>query len=305
MKKRTNNGKAPDDLAALFAAINGAPAPDGAAPGDETGKAEVLAALADGSIFNAGADNLKRLAEAIRLGWLDEADVTDELRQKVVTHLGGRLRGGDPAERAAAAAALREVLKRPGAAVTPGGGAPSETAADGAAAAPPETGPDGGAAQASGKGGRSASGRFAKGNKCSKGNPFARKMALFRSGLLKSLDEGKLEALGERLYAAAAGGDWVAAELLLKYAVGRPAPAVDPDALDLMEWRLLRDGPGLAAVWHAAHEGADPGFACAVWRRRSAASADALLDQLAAAANSVPERFVADLAAERRAKVGK
>jgi hypothetical protein len=300
MKKWTNNGKAPDDLAALFAAINTAPAPDPAAAGSEAGKAELLAALADGSLFAPGAGNLGRIAAGVAAGVFDGAAVSDEQRKRIVDHLGGRLQGGDPQERAAAAAALEEVLRRPGAQVVP----PEATAADGAPG-PSETAADGGAAEGSVKGGRDRAGRFQRGNRFSKGNPFSRRLGMLRAALLKSLDEAKLEALGDKLYLLAIAGDVAACELLLRYAIGRPGPAVDPDALDVSEWKLLTSGPTLSSLWHAAHEITDSRFAAEVWRRLSAASADAATDQLVDAVQREPGRFAKDLAAERRSRLGK
>ena len=51
-----------------------------------------------------------------------------------------------------------------------------------------------------GRNGRAPDGRFARGNTCARGNPFARKMAKLRSALVKAIDESKIETLAERLY---------------------------------------------------------------------------------------------------------
>jgi hypothetical protein len=305
MRKR-RSGEAPD-LGELLAAINGsapAPPPDPAAPGDEAARAGVLAAVADGSIFAPGADNLRRLAGAVAAGWLDEtAEVTDATRRKILDHVGERLRAGDPAECAAARAALGAILQRPGAKVGGPGPGPSHSAADGPAA--PED--DGEAADPGGSpaGGRSRRGRFLKGNKFSLGNSASRRMAALRAALGKDIGEDEMRELGKKLYGQALSGDAVAARLLLEYLVGRPRRAPDPDALDLMEWKLLSAGPTLAALWHAAHEVVDVRFAAEVWKRLSAADADAATDQLVDAVEREPGRFAKDLAAERRAKVGR
>jgi hypothetical protein len=316
-RKKRANGRAPDDLAELFAGLYADPDPADA-PGDGSGKAEVLAEVADNSIFEAGAGGLKRLAEAIGRGWLDDpAEVTDATRRQIIDHVGRRLESGTPAEKVAAAAAFDAIVSRPGARPEPAaacaagslgrgppGAEPSASGAGGAEPAPGGGGPAGPSATAS-NGGRTRRGTFARGNKCAKGNPFARKMALFRSSLLRGLDEGKLEALGDKLYSLALAGDVTAAELLLKYAVGKPTPAVNPDRLDSDEFAVLTSGPTLSALWHAAHEVADPAFAVEIWKRLSASGPDAATTQLVNAVEAEPGRFAKDLAAERKAKVGR
>ena len=91
--------------------------------------------------------------------------------------------------------------------------------------------------------GRDARGRFTAGNRVACGNPFARRVAALRSALLEVATPERVRELAERLFQLARGGDMAAAKLLLCYTVGRPTPAVDPDALDLQELRLLAEGP--------------------------------------------------------------
>src|SRR5262245_55795769 len=100
--------------------------------------------------------------------------------------------------------------------------------------------------------GRDAGGRFARGNRGGPGHPHARRVAALRSALLEALTPERLRALAERLYDRALGGDTAAAKLLLAYALGRPAPPVDPDRLDLDEWRLRQDCPKFGDVIEAA-----------------------------------------------------
>jgi hypothetical protein len=99
------------------------------------------------------------------------------------------------------------------------------------------------AAPASPPGERDAGGRFLPGNKGGPGNPFARRVGSLRKAFSEAVDAGKLQRLAEALYAQAAAGDVAAAALLLKYVLGRPAEAVDPDALDLHEYGLLARRP--------------------------------------------------------------
>jgi hypothetical protein len=103
-------------------------------------------------------------------------------------------------------------------------------------------------------GGRDAAGRFTAGNRYGRGNPFARKMAALREALLDAATEERLRMLGEKLYAAAIAGDWQAAGLFLRYVIGRPADAVDPDRVDLEEWQLRCDGPDFADVMAAVRK---------------------------------------------------
>ncbi len=88
--------------------------------------------------------------------------------------------------------------------------------------------------------GRDERGRFVKNNPGGKGNPFARRVAALRAALIQDVTAEQMRALCARLMAMACGGDLAAAKLLLGYVVGRPAPPVDPDALDQHEWQLCR-----------------------------------------------------------------
>jgi hypothetical protein len=83
-------------------------------------------------------------------------------------------------------------------------------------------------------------GRFIPGNKAACGNPHARRVAALRSALLGALTEEHMARLAEALFTQALAGDTAAAKLLLSYAIGKPAPAVDPDRLDLDALDLLR-----------------------------------------------------------------
>jgi hypothetical protein len=130
-------------------------------------------------------------------------------------------------------------------------------------------------------------------------------MASLRRALFRDLDEGKMQALGQRLYERAVAGDLEATKLLLLYACGRPRPCPDEDALDLSEWKLLAAGPSLAAAWHGIYETADARLALQLWKQLSADGPDALLDQLAAAVEGNPQGFARNLATERAARAGR
>jgi hypothetical protein len=79
-------------------------------------------------------------------------------------------------------------------------------------------------------------------------------MAALRQAFLEAATEDRLRKLGERLYAAALAGDWQAAGLFLRFVLGRPGNAVDPDRVDLEEWQLRRDGPDFADVLGAVRK---------------------------------------------------
>src|SRR5215468_4776030 len=98
----------------------------------------------------------------------------------------------------------------------------------------------------------SSSGRFTAGNRYGKDNPHARRMAALGQAFLSAATEERMRELGEKLLAAALAGDWQAAKLLLPLVLGRPADAVNPDTLDVDEWRLRQDCPQLADVIAAA-----------------------------------------------------
>jgi len=293
--KAAKNGKtADDDLAALFERINTRPARDAAAPD----KAEVLRGLRDGSLLAGGVHNLRRLAEAVQSGLLDGDDVTDAMRRRLVEHVGDRLQHAkDPAERAAAAAALEAVLGRPGARVQAGEAGPLTAETNGAAPAEEPRRAD-----------RAENGRFRRGNQAGKGNPSNRRSFALRQALFRDLDEGKMEALGRRLYDAAMSGCIESTKLLLGYCIGKPRQAVDGDRLDLDEWRLLREAPSLAQVWFAVDQLADPAFAAALWRHYSVAGWPELFKQIRnemEVSDESAEKFARNVIGENQAKVGK
>jgi hypothetical protein len=130
---------------------------------------------------------------------------------------------------------------QPQPAATPGAPGPATPVADGSNGTVPKPATDG----------RGADGKFATGNKAGRGNPHARRMAALRQAFLSAATEERLKELGEKLYAAAVGGDWIAAKLYLTYVVGRPVDVVDPDRLDLDEWRRLNSNPTAAEVYAA------------------------------------------------------
>jgi hypothetical protein len=117
-----------------------------------------------------------------------------------------------------------------------------------AAPSPLANGPNG-QADAPPAGGRdAATGRFAKGNPGGPGNPHARRSAALRAALTGCVSEAEMRALGRRLYEMGLAGNLPAAELLLRYCIGKPQPAPDPDRLDVEEMAVALLAPRVEDV---------------------------------------------------------
>jgi hypothetical protein len=135
---------------------------------------------------------------------------------------------------------------------------------------PSQTGSDGG--------GRLPDGRFAVGNKLSKGNPFSRRLAGMRVALLDAVGEDQLKRVAAKLVTMAEGGDVGAATLLLRYVVGRPAKCVNPDTLDLRELRLVLQAPDVETTCSRGQ--VHPALAVAEVLRNQVATAEQLIEAL-------------------------
>jgi hypothetical protein len=68
---------------------------------------------------------------------------------------------------------------------------------------------------------RNADGRFAAGNKATKGNPFAPRVAQLRSVLMETVSDDDMRGVVQTLVALAKGGDVAAIKLLLDRLLGR------------------------------------------------------------------------------------
>jgi hypothetical protein len=91
--------------------------------------------------------------------------------------------------------------------------------------------------------GRDAGGRFTKGNRGGFGNPFARRTAAFRRALAEAVNDDTIAAVVRKLAELAQAGDVAAIKLFLAYTVGKPTPAVNPDTLDVEEYRQYLQEP--------------------------------------------------------------
>jgi hypothetical protein len=87
--------------------------------------------------------------------------------------------------------------------------------------------------------GRDAKGRFAKGNPGGPGNPFARHVAKLRSALVQCVSEEDIRRIAEGLLLNSRIGHLPSIRILLMYVLGKPSGAVNPDTLDIEEWRQL------------------------------------------------------------------
>jgi hypothetical protein len=120
------------------------------------------------------------------------------------------------------------------------------TAAGALDAAPTANGPSESASDGQVNGeanGRLVNGRFAVGNKASRGNAFARRMAAHRRALLDAVTPDEWAQLFRKTYDQALTGDVAAQRLLYSYYIGRPVEVVNPDRLDLDELAMIRETP--------------------------------------------------------------
>src|SRR5271166_6331543 len=88
---------------------------------------------------------------------------------------------------------------------------------------------------------RSAGGQFLPGNPGGPGNPFARNVASLRAAFLRRLTPEHIEEIAGILHEKARSGDLAAIRLLLAYSIGKPAPTVNPDRLDIQEWQIAQE----------------------------------------------------------------
>ena len=82
-----------------------------------------------------------------------------------------------------------------------------------------------------GQEGHDALGRFLKGNIFVKGNPFAKHAGALRKAFYDEATPEDLQRIARRLLNAAKDGDWVAAQVALRWLLGRPPEPIDPYAL--------------------------------------------------------------------------
>ena len=94
-----------------------------------------------------------------------------------------------------------------------------------------------------------AKGHFARGNKGGPGNPFARQVGLLRKKIVEALGTERFDRVLEAIIVKAEAGDIAAAKLLFQYALGKPGPTVEPDRLDLEEFKLKQESAIAPTTW--------------------------------------------------------
>ena len=75
--------------------------------------------------------------------------------------------------------------------------------------------------------GRMSDGRFAPGNKLSRGNPIHRKMHVMRRALLEAADTQSVKDVFKKLFELAMAGDVMAIRLYLEYCCGKPHQIIE------------------------------------------------------------------------------
>src|SRR5262249_16261476 len=64
-----------------------------------------------------------------------------------------------------------------------------------------------------------------------------RQVAKLRAALVHKITEADMERIAEDLLVKARMGDLAAIKLLFQYVLGKPAPTVNPDTVDIEEWQ--------------------------------------------------------------------
>ena len=103
-------------------------------------------------------------------------------------------------------------------------------------------------------------------------------MAARRKALAEAVSPEEVAALARQLLMQAMAGDLGAAELLLRYCVGRAVPAVDADEADLHELRLLLQAPDIEIT--AGRGQVAPALAAAELLKHQISTAAGLLEAL-------------------------
>jgi hypothetical protein len=106
--------------------------------------------------------------------------------------------------------------------------------------------------------GHDARGRFLPGNPGGPGNPFGRKVAAFRTAMIKRVTQEKFDQAVDTLAEMAIGGNLQALKLLFSYVVGKPEQAADLDRMDIDEWNVYRDAVPMKSEAATVMQAGDP-----------------------------------------------
>src|SRR5258708_3197283 len=92
-------------------------------------------------------------------------------------------------------------------------------------------------------------GRFTRGNPGGPGNPFARQVAELGKVMLQAVTPEKMLVIAGAMIERAQKGDVAAAKLLMQYTLGKPAATVEPDRLEIEEYKLRAESAVPTHVW--------------------------------------------------------
>ena len=92
-------------------------------------------------------------------------------------------------------------------------------------------------------------GRFALGNPGGPGNPFGRQVAVLRQAVLDAITPEKISAITDAMTDRAQQGNVGAAKLVFQYSLGKPAAAVEPDRVEIEDYRLRTESAVPTHVW--------------------------------------------------------
>lgn len=128
-------------------------------------------------------------------------------------------------------------------------------AADGSKAAP--------AGEKERAAGRDAAGRFLPGCPGGPGNPYNRRVALYKACLLAAVSPEEVTEIGRELAAKAKQGCVAAARVLFQYILPKN---VEPDALDLQEWDNYKKQQGMLLELPGLLQTPEPDFPLSIMR---------------------------------------
>ena len=92
-------------------------------------------------------------------------------------------------------------------------------------------------------------GQFVLGNPGGPGNPFARQIAEFRKAVFEAVGLEKMRTVAMAMADRAAEGNVAAAKLIFQYTLGKPAAAVEPDRIEIEDYKLRTESAVPTHIW--------------------------------------------------------
>jgi hypothetical protein len=143
-------------------------------------------------------------------------------------------------------------------------------------------------------------GRFQLDNPGGPGNPFGRHVARNRQLMLAHFTQDKILALFNKLEAMAAAGNVGATNTLLKYLIGRPVAAPNPDRVNHEEWEMRRAHPHGEEVAEQMQNQLHHGAVLRTQRVFDVAKQETYLSHICHGADVVKARTEKQMAREKR-----